>query len=154
MIHVLDSPLLPKNKNFLGLTARKALIGMNSTRFVELFDENDLGAYLDDQNDVTTILAPPDDAFDKFEFPPSKKHMASWLKYHIVHGRYDTSDLQEHQLLETASHDSLGDEKYQRLDVHVNDDHGVRKKSIRFGRSGVLDDPGNIINPHNFSHEN
>lgn len=142
MIHVLDSPLLPKNQNFLDLTARKALIGMNSGRFVKLFDENDLGAYLDDQNDVTTILAPPDDALDKISFPPSKKLMASWLKYHIIHGRYDASDLQDRQLLETESHDKLGDEKYQRLDVHVNDGYRFSKKSIQFGKSGILDDPG------------
>ncbi|GAA5805788.1 hypothetical protein HPULCUR_011314 [Helicostylum pulchrum] len=137
VIHVLESPILPKNKDFVKLNARKVLSGMNATRFIELLDQNGLGSYLDDQHDVTTILAPPNDSLDEKSFTlqgPSK----DLLKYHIIHGRYEPSDLQDGQLLETESHDNLGD-AYQRLDVHS--DVNLLRNNIQFGKSSVLGDP-------------
>ncbi|KAI8094518.1 FAS1 domain-containing protein [Thamnidium elegans] len=145
VIHVLESPILPKNKDFVKLNARKVLSGMNATRFIELFDENGLGSYLDDQHDVITILAPPNDSLDEKSFTmkgPSK----DLLKYHIIQGRYEPSDLQDGQLLETESHDNLGD-AYQRLNVHINSqslgltDHKLFRNNIQFGKSAVLGDP-------------
>jgi uncharacterized surface protein with fasciclin (FAS1) repeats len=142
----LDGPILPKNDKFLQLTARKVLQGMNATRFIQLFDEHELGSYLDnDQSDVMTILAPSNDALNEDSFV-SKSKTREWLKYHIVHGRYEPSDLIDGQLLETESHYDLGNDYYQRLDVHLSDQDSsnpLAKQSIQFGKSGVLSDPGN-----------
>lgn len=142
----MEKPLLPKKKPFVELTPRKILTGMNATRFVELFDENGLGSYLDgDHNDVTTILAPPNNALDEDSFV-SKDKTKSWLKYHIIHGRYTPDDLKDGQLLETDTRHNLGDDAYQHLDVHIMDNkYGLNqftKKNIVFGKSSVLDDPG------------
>ncbi|KAI7896307.1 FAS1 domain-containing protein [Mucor mucedo] len=145
VIHVLESPILPKNKEFLKLSARKVLVGMNATRFIELFDENDLGSYLDDQNDVITILAPSNHALDEPKFMTAAD-TKSWLKYHIVHGRYTPSDLQDGQLLETESHGDLG-KAFQRIDVHIvsqdqdYENDKLFRESITFGKAGVLGDP-------------
>lgn len=144
----MDGPLLPKSDKFLHLDARKVLQGLNATRFIQLFDEHNLGSYLDnDQSDVMTILAPPNDALNEDAFVSISK-TKEWLKYHIVHGRYEPSDLIDGQLLETESHYNLGDEHYQRLDVHLSTQdqdikNPISKQSIQFGKSGVLSDPGN-----------
>lgn len=122
---------------------------MNATRFIDLFDKNDLGSYLDnDQSDVITILAPPNDALDEPSFM-TKTKTQSWLKYHIVHGRYSPSDLQDGQLLETESHDNLG-KVFQRIDVHITsqdqdyDNDKLFRESISFGKASVLGDPGKL----------
>ncbi|KAI9485659.1 MAG: FAS1 domain-containing protein [Benjaminiella poitrasii] len=150
VIHVLEKPLLPKNKNaFIHLTTRKVLVGMNATRFIRLFDDNRLSAYLDDEDrneDPVTLLAPPNDSLDD-DVVESKRDLKAWLKYHIVHGRYQPSDLKDGQLLETESHDSLGSKLYQRLDVHVTkSDSGAigSEDSIQFGKSGVLGSPVSV----------
>ncbi|KAI7902677.1 FAS1 domain-containing protein [Cokeromyces recurvatus] len=148
VIHVLEKPLLPKHKdNFLHLSTRKVLIGMNSTRFIKLFDDQGLGHYLDD-DDVDddakiTILAPPNESLDNNnEMILATK---SWLKYHLIHGCYEPSDLQDGQLLETESHDDLGDSLYQRLDVHIiKSEPGGGQESILFGKSGVLGNPVSV----------
>ncbi|CAO3632072.1 unnamed protein product [Mucor fragilis] len=136
VVHVLEKPILPKHKSFFGSSARKSLIGLNCTRFIELFDKHGLGAYLDDnENDVTTtILAPSNEDISP---PSSKKEIKSWLKYHLVHGRWDANDLYDGQLLETESHQDLGGKSYQRIDVHREG----TTKLIRFGRSSVIGDP-------------
>lgn len=139
----MESPILPKNKDFVKLNARKVLSGMNATRFIELFDKNGLGSYLDDQNDVRTILAPPNDSLDeKSSLQGPTKNL---LKYHIIHGRYEPSELQDGQLLETESRDNLGD-AYQRLDVHT--DIEMLRNNIQFGKSSVLGDPGKYKYPY------
>lgn len=137
VVHVLEKPILPKHKDFYRLSARKSLIGMNCTRFIKLFDKNGLGAYLDDtENDATTtILAPSNDGIS---LPSSKKDVTSWLKYHILHGRWDLNDLHDGQLLETETHHDLGQDSYQRIEVHQE----AKNKPIRFGKSAVLGDPG------------
>ncbi|EPB84252.1 hypothetical protein HMPREF1544_08972 [Mucor circinelloides 1006PhL] len=136
VVHVLEKPILPKHKDLFGSSARKSLIGLNCTRFIELFDKHDLGAYLDDnENDVTTtILAPSNEDISP---PSSKKEIKSWLKYHLIHGRWDVHDLYDGQLLETETHQNLGDKSYQRIHVHQE---GLTKP-IRFGRSSVIGDP-------------
>lgn len=133
----MEKPILPKHKDLFGSSARKSLIGLNCTRFIELFDKHDLGAYLDDnENDVTTtILAPSNEDISP---PSSKKEIKSWLKYHLIHGRWDVHDLYDGQLLETETHQNLGDKSYQRIHVHQE---GLTKP-IRFGRSSVIGDPG------------
>ena len=145
MIHVLEEPLLPKKDSFIHLTARKVLAGMNATRFIRLFDENGLGAYLDnDQNEVITLLAPSNEGLEEEDnFDIFKSKTKEWLKYHIVHGFYEPSDLVDGQLLETESTFDLGKNNYQRLDVHIGTQDGdIINKSIQFGESGVLGEPG------------
>lgn len=146
VIHVLEEPLLPKNKDFIKLTARKALHGLNASRFIDLFDENGLGSYLDnDESDVITILAPPNDALEN-DFSPIFPNIKTreWLKYHIVHGRFEPSDLIDGQLLETESHYDLGEDHYQRLDVHIATQNRGFKDTIQFGKAGVLGDPVHV----------
>lgn len=137
VVHVLEKPILPKNKGFFGPSARKSLIGLNCTRFIKLFDENGLGAYLDDtENDATTTILAPSN--DHISLPISEKDVKSWLKYHILHGRWDLNDLHDGQLLETETHHDLGQESYQRIAVHQE----AKDNPIRFGESAVLGDPG------------
>lgn len=137
-MHVLEKPILPKHQDFFGSSARKSLIGLNCTRFIKLFDKNGLGAYLDDNEDdvTTTILAPSNDDI----FPPSSKEedIKSWLKYHIVHGRWELKDLHDGQLLETETHHDLGTKTFQRIKIHQE----AENKPIQFGESAVLGDAG------------
>lgn len=136
----MEKPILPKHKSFFGSSARKSLIGLNCTDFIKLFDKHGLGAYLDDnENDLTTILAPSNEDISP---PSSKKEVKSWLKYHLVHGRWDVKDLHDGQLLETETHQDLDEKSYQRIDVHQE---GLTKP-IRFGRSSVIGDPGTVCN--------
>ncbi|CEP14432.1 hypothetical protein [Parasitella parasitica] len=139
VIHVLEKPILPKHKDFLAPSARKSLIGLNCTRFIELFDDNDLGAYLNDngEGETTTILAPSN---DDISLPASKKDIKAWLKYHIVHGRWNLKELHDGQLLETETHQDLGDSSYQRIKLH-QDGSG---RPLQFGRSSVIGDPVHV----------
>ncbi|KAI8985447.1 FAS1 domain-containing protein [Pilobolus umbonatus] len=154
VIYLLDGPLVPQNKDtFIKMDARKALAGMNATDFVDLFDNNDLGDYLNtDGTEKWTILAPPNESLDN---DTPNNDIKSWLKYHIVRGKYTPDDLEDGQMLKTESHDRLGSNYQQILDVHITDqdpnifkDHSDRvntmKQSIQFGRSAVLDDPVEI----------
>ncbi|KAI8055588.1 FAS1 domain-containing protein [Gilbertella persicaria] len=143
VIHILERPLMPKDKGFIEPATRKTLLGMNKTQIVKLFDENGLGSYLDeDQVYKTTIIAPPNDAFEgEDEDSLTGKRLKSWLQYHIVHGRYEPSDLKDGQLLETESHDNLGQKEYQRLNVRITDNPSLGKDTILFGKSAVVGDP-------------
>lgn len=121
---------------------------MNATRFADLFDDNGLGGYLDKNTDeAITLLAPPNNAFPKSQF---SSDIEGWLRYHIVKGAYNESDLVDGQLLETASHDGLGPSFNQRLQVHITDQDGssheyfINKRSIQFGKSGTLGGAGKI----------
>lgn len=137
VVHVLEKPLMPKHKqDFFKLTPRKALIGLNATRFVELIDHLKLTDYLDENKELT-LLAPPNDSMDFFA---DSKKLESWLKYHIIRGRVEPDQLKDNALLETESHNHLGDDQYQRIDVHITE--SSKGKSIQFGRSGILGDPG------------
>lgn len=153
MIHVLERPLLPKNKDFLNLDTRKVLSAIHATKFGRLLDSNGLGRYLDkDQTDQVTILAPPNDKLDEGNVP--KNQMKAWLEYHIVRNRYRPSDLIHGQLLETHSHDDLGDSYYQHIPVTISGPN----KLIQFDKSHVLRDPGRFtvnikpINSSSFIH--
>ncbi|KAI8647607.1 FAS1 domain-containing protein [Parasitella parasitica] len=139
VIHVLEKPILPKHEDFLGPSVRKSLIGLNCTRFIKLFNDNDMGAYLDDNGNgrTTTILAPSN---DDISLPDSKEDTKAWLKYHIVHGRWNLQDLHDGQLLETETHHDLSDNSYQRIKVHQD---GINNP-IQFGRSAVLGDPVSV----------
>ncbi|EIE77632.1 hypothetical protein G6F46_004595 [Rhizopus delemar] len=149
VIHVLESPILPKNKDFLKLNARKALNAIHATRFIKLFDDHGLGGYLDDEQDEQiTLLAPPNDALDEGNVPSNQ--MKAWLEYHIIRGRYRPSDLVNGQLLETESHNDLGETHHQRIPVTVTEQdpniYGnnrlfIEKQSIQFGKSRVIKDP-------------
>jgi uncharacterized surface protein with fasciclin (FAS1) repeats len=120
------------------MNARKALAGMHhGARLVDLYDQYNLSIYLDNENDVITMLA-PDEMDDSFV--PGYK-MQNWLKYHIIQGYYPPEDLKQHQLLLTKSHDEMGPKAYQRIKVHI-DDPSLNKPSIQFGKISVLGDPG------------
>ncbi|KAI8876987.1 FAS1 domain-containing protein [Backusella circina FSU 941] len=142
VIHVLEEPLLPNDvSSFLKMNTRKTLVGINATRFADLFDSNGLGGYLDkNNNEAITLLAPPNDAFTNAYI----SDIEGWLRYHIVKGAYNESDLIDGQLLETESHDRLGKSFNQRLQVHITDQHEsgndyfINKRSIQFGKSGTL----------------
>ncbi|KAI8880132.1 FAS1 domain-containing protein [Backusella circina FSU 941] len=140
VIHILEQPLLPKDMDtFLKMNSRKALAGMHyGSRLVDLFDQYGLGIYLDNENDVITLLAPPDDEMGDDLVPSGK--IESWLKYHIIQGYFPPEDLRQHQLLLTKSHDEMGPKEYQRIKVHVNDP-ALDKPSIQFGKISVLGDP-------------
>ncbi|KAI8988130.1 FAS1 domain-containing protein [Mycotypha africana] len=162
-VHILESPLVPGDKNkFFDFNARKMLVGMNASRFVELFDENGLGAYLDADNlnnAPITILAPPNEALQDDDDDDDgdgeddadregdglRKAIQSWLKYHLVHGRWEPNELVDHQLLQTESNDHLNKGDYQRLTVHINNQNGnkdmFQKRTILFGQSGAMNDP-------------
>jgi uncharacterized surface protein with fasciclin (FAS1) repeats len=121
---------------------RKHLIGMNATKFVTLLDEAGLGHYLEDSDNVYTVLAPLNDALDLDEIP--RKYMKTWLSYHILKGQWMPDNFTDGQLLKTESRsEELGGRK-QRLKVHV-ESNGLKAsdhKSITFGRSGVAHEPG------------
>ncbi|KAG0954100.1 hypothetical protein G6F32_003747 [Rhizopus arrhizus] len=139
VIHVLEKPLLPKNKDFLNLDTRKVLSAIHATNFGRLLDNNGLGHYLDkDQIDKVTILAPPNDKLDEGNVP--KNQMKAWLEYHIVRNRYRPSDFSHGQLLETHSHDDLGDSYYQHIPVTISEPN----KLIQFDKSHMLRDPVEI----------
>lgn len=138
VIHVLEKPLLPNHRqDFYKMTPRKVLLGLNSTRFVELVDEMGLSGYLKEDENRTLLAAPSSD--DDDSLPVGKKQVKNWLKYHMIRGRYEPEQLEDRALLETETHDNLGEGEYQHVDVHVyENNHG---KSIQFGRSVVMDKP-------------
>lgn len=147
VIHILEKPILPKNKEFLKLDSRKILQALGSSRFINLLDDNDLGAYLDSDSPLT-ILAPPNKALDEGNVPSNK--IKSWLQYHIIRGRFLPSDLADGQLLKTESHDSLGSSFHQRIRVTLaeedptlygKDSFYASKQSIQFDKANVLRDP-------------
>ncbi|KAF7727962.1 hypothetical protein EC973_006850 [Apophysomyces ossiformis] len=147
VIHLVEKSILPRRKDFLDFNVRKALIGMNATKFTSLFYDNDLGEYLDNaDSNPFTILAPPNEALNENDIP--KNQLKSWLKYHIVRDRYKMEDLIDNALLETVSHDHLGDH-FQRIRVHVTEQETTfaqdsnaheSRKSVEFGRAGVARD--------------
>lgn len=146
VIHLLEEPILPENKDFLKLDVRKALIGLNATKFTGLLENNGLGGYLD-ANEAYTVLAPPNEALDENTVP--KNQIESWLKYHIVRGRYTPDDLADGQLLRSESSDHLGSTAKQRVYVHVTDQDRaiqspihVNKRSIQFDQASMIADPG------------
>jgi uncharacterized surface protein with fasciclin (FAS1) repeats len=126
--------------DFLKMNARKALAGMHhGARLVELYDQYNLSIYLDNENDVITMLAP--DEMEDSLVPGYK--MQDWLKYHIIQGCYPPEDLKQHQLLLTKSHDEMGPKEHQRIKVHI-DDPSLDKPSIQFGKISVLGDPVHV----------
>jgi uncharacterized surface protein with fasciclin (FAS1) repeats len=129
---------MPKDKDsFIHRTPRKALIGLNTTRFLELLDDSNLSEYLNEDQKIT-LLAPPNESMDVLYF---EKDRASWLKYHMIHGRYEPDQLTDGLLLPTESHDALGREHNQHIYVSVSEN--TSGKSIQFGQAQVLGDPGN-----------
>lgn len=122
---------------------------IHATRFIKLFDDHGLGGYLDDEQDEQiTLLAPPNDALDEGNVPNNQ--MKAWLEYHIIRGRYRPSDLVNGQLLETESHNDLGEMHHQRIPVTVTEQdpniYGsnrlfTEKQSIQFDKSRVIKDP-------------
>ncbi|KAG0169886.1 hypothetical protein DFQ28_002788 [Apophysomyces sp. BC1034] len=150
VIHLLEKPILPRQKDFLNFDVRKALIGMNATKFISLFYENGLGDYLENANNSPfTILAPPNEALNENTVP--KNQLKSWLRYHIVQDKYNEGDLVDNALLKTESQDHLG-RHFQRVRVHVTDQDAVMtgqdihatKQSIQFGRAGLVGNPVSI----------
>ncbi|RUS14906.1 FAS1 domain-containing protein [Endogone sp. FLAS-F59071] len=148
-IHTLSSLLLPTALQF---TARKYLIGLNSSRFVSLLDELDLGYYLDDTtNDSSfTILAPRDEAFEDEDLPArGTPEFKRWLQYHIVPGKKELQDLNDGTLLETELVTQELKGTRQRIKVGVEEeklwfggnDKGNTRKDVRFNEAGLVGDP-------------
>jgi uncharacterized surface protein with fasciclin (FAS1) repeats len=147
VIHLLEESILPEDKDFLKLDVRKALIGLDATKFTGLLEKHGLGGYLD-ANEAYTVLAPPNEALDENTVPYNQ--IGSWLKYHIVRGRYTPDDLADGQLLRSESSDHLGSTAKQRVYVHVTDqDRAIQspihaeKRSIQFDQASMIADPVN-----------
>ncbi|KAJ1971008.1 hypothetical protein H4R34_005879, partial [Dimargaris verticillata] len=120
VIHFTDQLTLP---TVLTFDARKYLIAVNATRFVDLLQAHGFTDYLGALPDTTplTLLAPVNDAFDDYleELPePGTIQMTQYLAYHVLpHRQHTLADLADGQLVPTALWlDSLGG-GYQRVKV-------------------------------------
>ncbi|KAI9492063.1 FAS1 domain-containing protein [Zychaea mexicana] len=146
VIHLLEKSILPNNRDFLKLNVRKALIGLNATKFVTLLEDNGLKGYLDTK-DPYTLVAPPNEELDERNIPRSE--IQSWLKYHIIDKKYELDNFTDGDLLKTESGDHLGGDK-QRLRVHsVDQDQmpvNAKKKSVQFDRANLIGNPVTVDN--------
>ena len=146
VIHILDDMPIPSNINF---NTRKYLYGLNSTKLVALMDECGLEHYLEtgsnDDAQKYTILAPANEDIKDDAIPDSIKK--NWLTYHVMGGSYSPDLLTDGALIKSEFvSPRLGDAP-QRIPVFVETEAPVKAagKSIRFGHSRVLSDPGNEI---------
>ncbi|KAJ1971202.1 hypothetical protein H4R35_005405 [Dimargaris xerosporica] len=143
VIHLTDQLALPTALTF---DARKYLIAVNATRFVDLLQAHGFTGYLGALPDTTplTLLAPVNDAFDNYfeELPePGTMQMTQYLAYHILPNHQHTLvNLADGQLVPTALWlDSLGG-GYQRVKV-------TRGSSVR-SQSGAASTPPDMAFNH------
>ena len=146
VIHILEKSILPKDRDFLKMDLRKALIGLNATKFVTLFEEYGLEDFLNTKDEYS-IVAPPNDELNERNIPRSE--IQSWLKYHIISKKYDLHNFTDGQLVQTESDDHLGGYGKQRLLIHIVDQDqtpvNARKKSIQFDHANLIGNPGIIF---------
>lgn len=157
VIHTVPSLLLPRGS--LSLTAEKFLIALNATKFVSLLRSVDLSRYVQLPNDSEegfTILAPSDEVTEMVmsrglasgqPLPaPGSRALAELLRYHIVPGRWEVSDLENGQLLETELTTPLLRGARQRIPVSITrESAGTAKRKhaiVTIGNAGILRQPG------------
>ncbi|KAI7871666.1 FAS1 domain-containing protein [Spinellus fusiger] len=138
VIHELEETVVPQSIVF---NARKYLVGLNATVFVELLDQYGLGGYLDAPAHPYSFLVPTNQALIESRLPENK--MADWLQYHILNGSWFKEDFTSSRLLSTEFRSKALKGAYQKLPVFVEsesalDTTGKTGKSIHFGRARVI----------------
>lgn len=166
VIHIVPSLLIPPKFALLN-TAERVLLSLNATRFVSLLRTANLSStYVgnphDSESDTPyTILAPTDDVLEMRERKgwhvpgilsldpvPGNTPLQDLMKFHILPGRIDPDDVENHMLLETELKLDLLKGARQRLPVHVSSVAGVgvgrhvNEGELRFGGATVLARPG------------
>jgi hypothetical protein len=82
---------------------------------------------------------------------PQKSPLQDLLKYHILPGRVEPNEVENHMLLETELKTSLLKGARQRLPVHVSSSAGaevgwnVDEGELRFGGASVIATPGTFL---------
>ncbi|TIA74661.1 hypothetical protein E3P92_01095 [Wallemia ichthyophaga] len=118
VIHLIDSFVTPPR--LLLLDSEKALVGLNATRFVDLFRSAHLSdKYLKDDQDNATLLVFRNDVFDgmregSVDALSQHSDMANTLQYHIIPGNIRKDDVESGELIATE------------LKTHMLDGHGQR----------------------------
>ncbi|KAI9266528.1 FAS1 domain-containing protein [Phascolomyces articulosus] len=147
VIHILEKSILPKNHDFLKMNLRKALIGMNATKFVSLFENNGLENYLNTK-DAYSIIAPPNGELDEHTIP--RNEIRSWLKYHLISQKYDINNFTDGLLVKSESNDHLSKNEKQRILIHIIDQDqmpiSAMKKSIQFNHATLIGNPVTVEN--------
>lgn len=140
VIHLIDSFITPPK--LLLLDSEKVLVGLNATRFVDLFRSASLSdKYLKDDKENMTLLVFQNDVFegvkdDSVDALSHDSEMASTLQYHIIPDNIRRHDVESGELVATELKTRMLGGNGQRVIVTKSDRRGKSESTNKSGKGG------------------